>query len=318
MRRAAPTPTAIPLSPLCERLLLAIVILWAAIRFAGFRVERSWHDRVPSARLARWEKFCGAPVFRRQFERGMKSTLEWNPVAWLQQYSWKARLTKWGLCLGFTVLMCMATAPGSFREILDRGPTVIAVLAAVYTYAGVNGFLQEKRTGALELILVTPLSVNEIIWGRVYGLWKQFFPSALLLIICFHLIFVMGAGNQTERRCQKIYETIWILAAVSVFLALPVYATLAALLVKNVVVAAAGAWLGLLAAPSFAAMLTGWPMYQNDPASACFLGVLFQCPAMALAFKILRYRLAQRLATTRNPNPGTTKDLSFSNNLQFP
>jgi ABC-type Na+ efflux pump permease subunit len=291
--RAAPTPTGNRLYPLCERLLLAILVLWAAIRFAGFRVERSWQDRVPSARRAQWEKFCSSPVFRSRFERGMKTTLEWNPIAWLQQYSWKARLTKWGLCLGFTVLMCMATAPGSFPEIIDRGPTVLAILAAVYTYAGVNGFLQEKKTGALELILVTPLSVNEIIWGRVYGLWKQFFPSALLVMICIHLIFVMDLQD-IQYQANVGNETIWILTAVSGFLVLPVYATLAALLVKNVVIAAAGAWLGLLAAPSFAAMLTGWPMYQNDPAPTCLLGVLIQGPLIVLAFKILRYRLCQR------------------------
>jgi hypothetical protein len=139
------------------------------------------------------------------------------------------------------------------------------------------------------LILVTPLSVNEVIWGRVYGLWKQFFPSALLVMICFHVVFVMG-----QYQNAVVNETIWILSAVTVFLALPVYATLAALLVKNVVIAAAGAWLGLLAAPSFAAMLTGWPMYQDDPASTCLLGVLIQGPLIALAFQILRYRLSQR------------------------
>jgi ABC-type transport system involved in cytochrome c biogenesis permease component len=54
-------------------------------------------------------------------------------------------------------------------------------MVAAYTYAGVNGFLQEKKSGALELILVSPISVNQIIFGRVWGLWKQFLPS----IFCF-------------------------------------------------------------------------------------------------------------------------------------
>src|SRR5579863_2930157 len=59
---------------------------------------------------------------------------------------------------------------------------LLVILAAAYTYAGVNGFLQERKSGALELILVSPLSVNQIIFGRIWGLWTQFLPAALLLV----------------------------------------------------------------------------------------------------------------------------------------
>ena len=34
--------------------------------------------------------------FQRRFEENMRRTLEWNPIAWLQQYSWRARLIKMG------------------------------------------------------------------------------------------------------------------------------------------------------------------------------------------------------------------------------
>jgi hypothetical protein len=39
----------------------------------------------------------------------MRATLEWNPIAWLQQYSWQARVSKWGLCLAIVVIECACT-----------------------------------------------------------------------------------------------------------------------------------------------------------------------------------------------------------------
>ena len=187
----------------------------------------------------------------------MRRTLEWNPIAWLQQYSWRARLVKWGLCLAFTVLMCMASAAEDFWGIVEREWVVFAIMAAAYIYAGVNGFLQEKKSGALELILVTPLTINEVIFGRVWGLWKQFLPAAIVLAGCYYTIrgfeHSLNIGrnyllwgrpstfdqysfdNWVEYFAEK--NTLWEFAAILGFFTLPFYATLSALRVKNIVVA---------------------------------------------------------------------------------
>jgi ABC-type Na+ efflux pump permease subunit len=42
--------------------------------------------------------------------------------------------------------------------------------------------LQEKKSGALELILVSPLTVDQIVFGRVWGLWKLFLPALLVAV----------------------------------------------------------------------------------------------------------------------------------------
>jgi hypothetical protein len=84
---------------------------------------------------------------------------------------------KWGLCLAFLLVEWAARNAGeAARETAHKA--LAAHAAITCTFVGVSGFLEEKRSGALELILVTPLSVNKLIWGRVWGLWKQFLPAA--------------------------------------------------------------------------------------------------------------------------------------------
>ena len=158
--------------------LLFLLVLW----FAARQMERSWHDQPPSLRRESWIKTFCVPLARRRFARQMQETLEWNPIAWLQQYSWKARLSKWGLCLGLVLLECAATT-GSASGLLDAQYLMLLILAAAFTFVGVNSFLTEKKSGALELLLVTPVTPDQIIFGRVWGLWKQFLPAGLTLLL---------------------------------------------------------------------------------------------------------------------------------------
>jgi ABC-type Na+ efflux pump permease subunit len=220
--------------------LVTLVVFYGIARFAARRVERSWQDKLPSPRREGLVRRYCTPVFRRRFEREMRQTLDWNPIAWLQQYSWKARLSKWGLCLGF-VLILWAVDNGN-RDVRGTVELVLLlVLAGVYTFMGVSGFLEEKRSGALELLLITPISVNKLIFGRVWGLWKQFIPSGLALVICYAYLQLddyTGGGNW-----YKDAQSEAILA--SGFFTLPVIATYFALRVKNLFVGAALTWVTL-------------------------------------------------------------------------
>jgi ABC-type Na+ efflux pump permease subunit len=164
--------------------------------------------------------------------------MDWNPLAWLQQYSWKARLFKWGLCLACVVAECIITEScashgyhgewTAWQEMLLRG------LGVAFTFVGVNGFLREKETGVLELILVTPLSANQIIFGRAWGLWEQFLPAALASGGSYFALIVLTGfdlGNWFD-----------FCLAVCGFLSMPVFTTYFALCVKNVIGAAVLTW----------------------------------------------------------------------------
>lgn len=249
-------------SYLLESFLVASLILWAAIRFAGYCVNRRWKDRLPSQRQENWVKRYCSPIFKRSFARKMRKALEWNPVYWLQQYSWKARTTTWAMCLVFVALGCCVTNGANSSMLAQWELRLLVVLAAVYTYAGVNGFYQEKKNGALELLLVTPISVDEIIFGRVLGLWKRFLPTVLLMAlwclmeeetVWWHDNLYSGSidlGGHVNLYWSDVECTL--LAA---YFTLPIFATFCALRLRNIVVATACTWLLILAGPIFGVSL---------------------------------------------------------------
>jgi ABC-type Na+ efflux pump permease subunit len=279
----------------------AAIILLASIRFAGWRVERSWQDKIPSVRQGNWVKRYCTPIFLDWFARRMQRALDRNPIAWLQQYSWKARLSKWGLCLLFTVLECRAIDASQPYEIERTLLALLLVLAAAYTYAGVNGFLQEKKTGALELILVSPITVRQLIFGRAWGLWKQFLPAALVLAGSYITIRAM-LGYRTYQVIPfgTYYEVSWgdnwfwlnALELVAIYLMLPIIATYCALRFKNLFWAAACTWIVVLT-PFIAAWILRMPVL-NDAVTAFFAMVLGNGLLAVIILNRLDANLARR------------------------
>jgi ABC-type Na+ efflux pump permease subunit len=281
---------------LAENFTIALIVLLAALRFAGWCVERSWQDKIPSVRQQGWARRYCTPVFKLWFVRGMRRTLEWNPIAWLQQYSWKARLSKWGLCLLFVLLECAVIDGNNPYALASLLMALLLVLGAAYTYAGVNGFLQEKKSGALELILVSPLSVPQIIFGRVWGLWKQFLPSVVLLVasdIAVHLMipqyhFHYGLSDVSDEGWLWVKE----LEIVAIYLTLPIYATSCALRFKNLFLASALTWLALLLAAGAAFLILLMP--PLGVVAACFAIVAGNFFLAGLVLWLLRQNLQRR------------------------
>ncbi len=302
------TPTAAPASSLlsvpavmlAEDFAISCILLLAALRFAGRCVERSWQDKPPSAgQQLLVRRYC-TPVFKDWFASRMKRTLEWNPIAWLQQYSWRARLSKWGLCLLFVLLECYVIDGNNPHALGGVVMALLLVLAAAYTYAGVNGFLQEKKSGALELILVSPLSVQKIIFGRVWGLWKQFLPSVLLLLASNIAIYTMIPQDAFSfRGSYDIDENdFWLinLEIVAIYLTLPIFATFYALRVKNLFIASGLTWLALLGPPALG-LAVFLPLTDPDRPTILFAlsttvgGIIF---SVGLSFWLLRQNLKRR------------------------
>ena len=285
------TTLSVALARIWMRLCLAgppfvLLVFYVVARFSAWRVERSWQDKVPSARReSLLRRYC-TPLFRRRYRRKMQRTLDWNPIAWLQQYSWKARLGKWGLCLAFLLIECAARSAG--EDALDRINVVLLLtLAGIYTFASVSGFLEEKRSGALELLLVTPISANKLIFGRVWGLWTQFLPAGLVRV-GFYLHDVWSCGY-----LGSVVTVEFILACG--FFALPVFATYFALRVRNLIVAAVLTWIALLL--PFFFVLFSCQRFLLDPTNMSLMpAMFFSYGAFALlACSLLRHSLSRRI-----------------------
>jgi ABC-type Na+ efflux pump permease subunit len=61
-------------------------------------------------------------------------------------------------------------------------------------FAGAASFRRERQNGVLELLLVAPLRVDEIIHGRLRSLRKQFLPAVALTVIPL-LVFLVWSGE---------------------------------------------------------------------------------------------------------------------------
>jgi len=289
------------LSPLPALLLFSLVL-----RFAAWRVAKSWQDKTPSLRQESLvHKYC-TPLFQRWFARRTRRSLDRNPIAWLQQYSWKARLVKWVLCLAFVIV---ATGYVSGVPVYyGFGETIqvlfVFTIAAGMTFAGLNSFAAEKRSGALELILITPISVNQIIFGRVCGVWKQFLPAALILAlfdagnlwVCGDLKLGLPFNELISRLLRDYLPAR--LSVISVFLTLPVFALYFALRVKNQIAAAGMTWAALLLPSLFVMLWFEMVTSEFDETAYVWMSLGWCVVNLALALVacvLLRHCLSRRL-----------------------
>lgn len=130
-----------------------------------------------------WQTFCTPRLFKRTFTRVNRGLLNRNPIGWLQRRTWTARIATWGwLGALVTVEAFLVTGHMGWNGLMEVQPVIAAFLGVGITFSAADSFRKERETGALELLLVTPLTVRQVIWGRLFGLWGQYLPVFLLLI----------------------------------------------------------------------------------------------------------------------------------------
>jgi ABC-type transport system involved in multi-copper enzyme maturation permease subunit len=162
---------------------------------AALHVSRIWRDQAV-ARTQNWllQIFCTPRFWRSVFRSRMTKTLNRNPIGWLQQYRWAARLSKWGWCLLVVLMECVLVADPEVR-VLHLGQYCLGgLLLLALGFSATASFRQERETGAIELLVVAPLRVSQIIGGRIRGLWAQFLPSLGLLIAIGIFLWIQFAG----------------------------------------------------------------------------------------------------------------------------
>lgn len=177
-------PTAIPawLLTAVELLLIAVLVSYAAILWVAHRLAQSRQEQPLSARELRWLRFfCGPRFWKSLFRRKMMRVLERNPIGWLEQRSTAARMIKWGWLLAVTVVESLVVADSGWSNLASSQLWLLVIMGISLAFSAAASFRRERRSGAMELILVTPLSVGQIILGRLRGLWGQFLPALALM-----------------------------------------------------------------------------------------------------------------------------------------
>lgn len=175
--------------------LISVLALLAAVAVAAWNLQRFWQETPPSAsQLWVEEKFCTPILWVSFFHRWMRHKLEKNPIGWLETRTWSGRLVTWGWFALMITLYSEALAKSS-SALWDEVQTFMTfLLMGVMAVSAAGSFQRERETGVLELLLVSPLSVGQIIGGRLRGLWSQFLPAFAVLLGVW--MFVAGLYPQ--------------------------------------------------------------------------------------------------------------------------
>jgi len=193
----------------------AVLLLLFAVMMAAAQVRRSWREEPSSRRMTETRKALTRPRFATAtLRRRLSRSLERNPIGWLQHYSWSGRITKWGWLAAIIVVESFAIA--DVTSFPDVQPLIVFVLVAGLAFTASASFREERESGALELLLVCPLTVAQLIWGRLRGIWMQYLPSFALLILCL-------AVSTEMQNYDNAHKTGWFYAiTIAVFVTVPV------------------------------------------------------------------------------------------------
>ena len=165
--------------------LLAFGLMLAMLSLAARNVRRKWRD-LPTSRFQAWLErlLCRPVLLRKTLRRWLRWKLERNPIGWLEQRTWSARLMSWSwLAVLISVYSVVLTDVMLYRHHFHRIHTLLGFgLFLSMGSAAAASFRRERENGVLQLLLTSPLKIQEIIAGRVRGLWSQFLPAMLLLL----------------------------------------------------------------------------------------------------------------------------------------
>jgi ABC-type transport system involved in multi-copper enzyme maturation permease subunit len=142
--------------------------------------------------------FCQPVVLLSFFRRWMRHKLERNPIGWLEQRTWSGRLVTWGwFAVIISLYSAIFTDKNFFRGYGEMQRVVACLLTGCLAMCAAGSFRRERETAVLELLLVSPLSENQIISGRLEGLWGQFLP-AFGLLLAIWAYFSTWLGNMLD------------------------------------------------------------------------------------------------------------------------
>ncbi|MGZ8921249.1 MAG: ABC transporter permease [Limisphaerales bacterium] len=187
---------------------ILLLLTVAAVLMAALTTPHVWKDRPPTRRFATFLEFfrtlkLGSAEFRKQFRRRL---LDLNPIFWLSR---RERVSSGMLLLMLCIIGMLAGWVGrkNWSAIGPQANEIFPRLAWFATAAlahslimlrlavlAAERFGDDRRSGALELILSTPISIKTVLSGHWRGLRRAFAGPALLafgfqtMALCYLLI----------------------------------------------------------------------------------------------------------------------------------
>ncbi len=180
------------------------VLSWALLIASSLIVPRTWQDRaLTTAQLRRHEKLeqlrLGTAEKRRAIRRRL---LDINPILWLLARSRTKSLAVWAFFL-LAGLIWTAGLLISPRDWKDEGAyltTAFLMQLVLKFWIGTEAcrrFSNDRQSGALELLLSTPIEVKEIVRGQILALERQF-AAPVFVVLLMDFLFLMSGRRSSE------------------------------------------------------------------------------------------------------------------------
>lgn len=256
-----------------------ILFLFVAL-LAARAVRRAARDKTPSPALQLMEKQFCTPAFGLGFYRKwMRRILERNPVGWLERRTWQGRLVTWSwLAVMISLLSWMLAGVGTHnRDEITGILTVLGwLLVGNVALTAAGSLRRERETGVIELLLVSPLSPEQIIGGRLRGIAGQFLPAAALLFGSWLWLLhaLKGVFLDPDAIAYSILQVWFFVVALLTVSVVGLYFSLRC---RMFVVALFWTAVAGVVAPSLAANFAGWLLHwvaMPRTASCMMLAVL--------------------------------------------
>jgi ABC-type Na+ efflux pump permease subunit len=177
---------------LCAMALIHL-LAWTNLFLAGVFLRRTCGQKVPTARAEKTIRLWRNMRFGSNRARAKLRTLllDQSPLSWLAN---REQVSSSGL-----MILLLATLFGGIGLHLPRGEEIItaimedwwAILLTMHAAlifrmatAACAQLAEDRRSGALELLLCTNLTVGEILRGRSQALTRQFFGPMAIVLFC--------------------------------------------------------------------------------------------------------------------------------------
>jgi hypothetical protein len=174
-----------------QALLATHLLAWLNILLTAHYLPRFWQERPRSKRAqVRWEFLqwlrFGGDATRKRFRTRL---LKHNPLFWL---SGREQVSSAGLMV-FLLVLCGLSLVGNWSTVLYALIAIHGTLLVRMASAASHALAEDRKSGALELLLATSLSVREVLKGRWMALGRQFFGPIIIAII-WHLFTILWMG----------------------------------------------------------------------------------------------------------------------------
>lgn len=175
---------------------------WGLIGLACYIVPRTWKDAAATPgqmrRRERLHRIKHGDPHSRALARA--HLLDKNPIYWLTSRDRLKTVLVWAV-LGLGGLIWIWGLSVNARDWKHEGAyiTSAVILHTIFkcwiALEAARRFGLDRKSGALELILSTPITVKELVVGQLGGLARQFFWPALCVLLVDFLFLTLEADN---------------------------------------------------------------------------------------------------------------------------